>query len=35
MKVVVVTNPSESNIRKKEHKKLEKHQGLKEELERM
>ena len=30
--VVDVTNPSESNKRKKEHGKLEKYQGLKEEL---
>ena len=32
---VDVAIPSDGNIRKKEHKKLEKHQGLKEELERM
>ena len=30
-----VTIPSDSNIRKKEHKKLEKYQGLKQELGRM
>ena len=31
--VVDVANPSDGNIRKKEHVKLEKYQGLKEELE--
>lgn len=35
MVVVAVTIPSESNIRKTEHKKVEKYQGLKEELKRM
>ena len=33
--VVNVTIPGDRNIRKKEHEKLEKYQGLKEELERM
>ncbi|TWW59309.1 hypothetical protein D4764_06G0008390 [Takifugu flavidus] len=33
--VIDVAIPSDSNIRKKEHKKLEKYQGLKEEMERM
>ena len=33
--VVDVVIPSDSNIRKKEHEKLEKYQGPKEELERM
>ena len=33
--VVDVTIPSDRNIRKKEHKKLEKYQGLKQELGRM
>ena len=33
--VIDVVIPSDSNIRKKEHEKLEKYQGLKEELEKM
>ncbi len=33
--VIDVAIPSDSNIRKKEHEKLEKYQGLKEELEKM
>ena len=33
--VIDVAVPSDSNIRKKEYEKLEKYQGLKEELERM
>ncbi|TWW69265.1 COP9 signalosome complex subunit 1 [Takifugu flavidus] len=33
--VIDVAIPNDSNIRKKEHKKLEKYQGLKEEMERM
>ena len=33
--VVDVAIPSDSNIRKKEHEKLEKYQGLREELEKM
>ncbi|TWW73485.1 hypothetical protein D4764_15G0008790 [Takifugu flavidus] len=33
--VIDVAIPSDSNIRKKEHEKLEKYQGLKEEMERM
>ncbi|TWW59227.1 hypothetical protein D4764_06G0007570 [Takifugu flavidus] len=33
--VIDVAIPSDSNIRKKEHEKLEKYQGLKEEIERM
>ncbi len=33
--VINVVIPSDSNIKKKEHEKLEKYQGLKEELEKM
>ncbi|TWW80141.1 hypothetical protein D4764_10G0011710 [Takifugu flavidus] len=33
--LIDVAIPSDSNIRKKEHEKLEKYQGLKEEIERM
>ena len=33
--VIDIAIPSDSNIRKKEHEKLEKYQGLKEELEKM